>query len=115
VGIAVRMMDNTIDVSRFPLEAQRQEAFAKRRIGLGMTGLADALIMTGLRYGSPEAAAQAGADHSRRDPQCAPDLDRSDRHDLPVCRQCLQRHRAGICAELHNAASRIMPRAGSSD
>jgi ribonucleoside-diphosphate reductase alpha chain len=59
VGIAVRMMDNTIDVSRFPLEAQRQEAFAKRRIGLGMTGLADALIMTGLRYGSPEAAAQA--------------------------------------------------------
>ena len=59
VGIAVRMMDNTIDVSRFPLEAQRQEARAKRRIGLGMTGLADALIMTGLRYGSPEAAAQA--------------------------------------------------------
>jgi ribonucleoside-diphosphate reductase alpha chain len=59
VAIAVRMMDNTIDVSRFPLEAQRQEAFAKRRIGLGMTGLADALIMTGLRYGSPEAAAQA--------------------------------------------------------
>ena len=59
VGIAVRMMDNTIDVSRFPLEAQRQEAFAKRRIGLGMTGLADALIMTGLCYGSPEAAAQA--------------------------------------------------------
>ena len=59
VGIAVRMMDNTIDVSRFPLEAQRHEAFAKRRIGLGMTGLADALIMTGLRYGSPEAAAQA--------------------------------------------------------
>ena len=59
VGIAVRMMDNTIDVSRFPLEAQRQEAFAKRRIGLGMTGLGDALIMTGLRYGSPEAAAQA--------------------------------------------------------
>ena len=53
------MLDNTIDVSRFPLEAQRQEAFAKRRIGLGMTGLADALIMTGRRYGSPEAAAEA--------------------------------------------------------
>jgi ribonucleoside-diphosphate reductase alpha chain len=59
VRIAVRMMDNTIDVSRFPLEEQRREAFAKRRIGLGITGLADALIMTGLRYGSPEAAAQA--------------------------------------------------------
>ena len=38
------MMDNAIDVSRFPLEAQRQEAIAKRRIGLGVTGLADALI-----------------------------------------------------------------------
>ena len=41
---AVRMMDNAIDVSRFPLEAQAQEARAKRRIGLGVTGLADALI-----------------------------------------------------------------------
>ena len=53
---AVRMMDNVIDVSRFPLEAQRQEAHAKRRIGLGVTGLADALLMTGERYGSTEAA-----------------------------------------------------------
>ena len=59
VTTAVRMMDNTIDVSGFPLEAQRQEALAKRRIGLGMTGLADALMMAGLRYGSDEAAAQA--------------------------------------------------------
>ena len=52
VAVAVRMMDNVIDVSRFPLEAQRQEAHAKRRIGLGVTGLADALLMTGERYGS---------------------------------------------------------------
>ena len=57
---AVRMMDNTIDASGFPLEAQRQEAYAKRRIGLGITGLGDALMMTGLRYGSADAAAQAG-------------------------------------------------------
>ncbi|HKG75179.1 MAG TPA: adenosylcobalamin-dependent ribonucleoside-diphosphate reductase, partial [Aestuariivirgaceae bacterium] len=56
---AVRMMDNVIEVSRFPLEAQKQEAFAKRRIGLGLTGLADALAMIGLRYGSVEAAAAA--------------------------------------------------------
>jgi ribonucleoside-diphosphate reductase alpha chain len=41
------------------LEEQRRGAFAKRRIALGITGLADALIMTSLRYGSPEAAAQA--------------------------------------------------------
>jgi ribonucleoside-diphosphate reductase alpha chain len=55
VRVAVRMMDNTVDASRFPLEAQAQEARAKRRIGLGVTGLADALLMCGLRYGSDEA------------------------------------------------------------
>ena len=53
-------MDNVVDVSRFPLEAQRAEAEAKRRIGLGVTGLADALLMTGLRYGSDAAVAQTG-------------------------------------------------------
>lgn len=58
VGTAVRMMDNVVDASRFPLEAQAAEARAKRRIGLGVTGLADALLMVGLRYGSEEAARQ---------------------------------------------------------
>jgi ribonucleoside-diphosphate reductase alpha chain len=52
---AVRMMDNIVDISRFPLPEQVHEAQAKRRIGLGITGLADALIMCGLRYGSREA------------------------------------------------------------
>ena len=56
VAVAVRMMDNVVDASKFPLEAQAQEAQAKRRIGLGVTGLADALLMVGLRYGSDEAA-----------------------------------------------------------
>jgi len=60
VTIATRMMDNTIDVSGFPLPEQRREALAKRRIGLGMTGLADALMMCGLRYGTKEAADRAG-------------------------------------------------------
>ena len=55
---AVRMMDNVVDASRFPLPQQAEEARNKRRIGLGVTGLADALLMVGLRYGSPEAAAQ---------------------------------------------------------
>jgi ribonucleoside-diphosphate reductase alpha chain len=59
VASAVRMMDNVIDVSRYPLDQQKHEAFAKRRIGLGLTGLADALVMTGLRYGSEPAAAAA--------------------------------------------------------
>ena len=54
VGTAVRMMDNAIDVSRFPLAEQQAEAKAKRRIGLGVTGLADALIFCRVRYGSPE-------------------------------------------------------------
>ena len=58
VGTAVRMMDNVVDVSEFPLPEQRAEAEAKRRIGLGVTGLADALLMCGLRYGSEEAAAK---------------------------------------------------------
>lgn len=58
VRVAVRMMDNVVDTSRFPLEEQKAEALAKRRIGLGITGLADALLMVGLRYGSEEAARQ---------------------------------------------------------
>src|SRR5579871_4723535 len=53
----VRMMDNVIDVSSFPLAEQKHEAQSKRRIGLGVTGLADALIMCGLRYGSAAAVA----------------------------------------------------------
>ena len=61
VATAVRMMDNVVDASRFPLDAQAQEAAAKRRIGLGVTGLADALLMVGLRYGSEDAAAWTGA------------------------------------------------------
>ncbi|SFQ09368.1 adenosylcobalamin-dependent ribonucleoside-diphosphate reductase [Tranquillimonas alkanivorans] len=61
VATAVRMMDNVVDASRFPLEAQAREAQAKRRIGLGVTGLADALLMLRLRYGTEEAARQAEA------------------------------------------------------
>ena len=61
-AVAARMLDNVYEVSRFPLERQRAAAHAARRIGLGITGLADALIMLGVRYGSPrsfELAAQA--------------------------------------------------------
>ncbi|MEM6421497.1 MAG: adenosylcobalamin-dependent ribonucleoside-diphosphate reductase, partial [Pseudomonadota bacterium] len=61
VATAVRMMDNVVDASRFPLPAQAAEAQAKRRIGLGVTGLADALAMCGLRYGAPEAVVRTGA------------------------------------------------------
>jgi len=61
VATAVRMMDNVVDVSRFPLPQQLAEAKAKRRIGLGVTGVADALLMLRLTYGTEEAAAQAEA------------------------------------------------------
>lgn len=50
VHCAVRMLDNVLDTSCWPLPQQRNEAMSKRRIGLGMTGLGDALLMLGLRY-----------------------------------------------------------------
>ncbi|HEY8129828.1 MAG TPA: adenosylcobalamin-dependent ribonucleoside-diphosphate reductase [Hyphomicrobium sp.] len=59
VATAFRFLDNVIDISRYPLEAQAREAQAKRRIGLGITGLADALIFLGLPYGSPAAREKA--------------------------------------------------------
>ena len=52
---AIRMMDNVVDVSNFPLPAQQQEAYDKRRLGLGVTGVADMLIMLGVTYGSDDA------------------------------------------------------------
>ncbi len=50
-AIATRFLDNVIDVSRYPLKMQKQESLGTRRIGLGMTGLADVFVMCGLRYG----------------------------------------------------------------
>lgn len=57
VAVAVRLLDNVVDISRFANEAQRWEAMNKRRIGVGLTGVADALIMLGVRYGSEQAVA----------------------------------------------------------
>ena len=54
---AVRLLDNVIDISRYPLPEQEAEAKAKRRIGLGVTGLADALLFCGTAYGSSPAVA----------------------------------------------------------
>lgn len=54
---AVRFLDNVIDVSRYPLREQEEEAKAKRRIGLGITGLADALAFCSARYGAPDGVA----------------------------------------------------------
>jgi len=59
VDVSVRMLDNVLDVTAWPLEQQHQEAMAKRRVGLGFTGLGDALIMLGLRYDSDDAREMA--------------------------------------------------------
>src|SRR4051812_28226581 len=55
VEVSVRMLDNVLDVTAWPLKAQHEEAMNKRRVGLGFTGLGDALIMLQLRYDSDEA------------------------------------------------------------
>jgi len=67
VKVAVRMLDNVLDVTAWPLEAQRQEAMSKRRVGLGFLGLGDALIMMQLRYDSAEGRAMASkiSEHMR--------------------------------------------------
>jgi len=64
---AVRMLDNVLDVTVWPLPQQKREADNKRRIGLGFTGLGDALVMLGLRYDTNEARAMAArvAEHLR--------------------------------------------------
>ncbi len=54
-GVAVRLLDNVIDASRFPLAAQETQAHGSRRVGLGVTGLADTLILLGIAYDSPRA------------------------------------------------------------
>jgi len=59
VRVALRMLDRVIDLSRFPLPAQAEQARGTRRIGLGISGLGDALIMLGLHYAGPAAREQA--------------------------------------------------------
>lgn len=55
VEVAIRMLDNVLEVTHWPLTEQKNEAQSKRRVGLGFTGLGDALIMLRLRYDSAEA------------------------------------------------------------
>lgn len=52
IHLAVRMLDNVLTITFWPLEEQKKEAFSKRRIGLGITGLGSMLVLLGLRYDS---------------------------------------------------------------
>lgn len=61
VRVQVRLLDNTLDLTRWPLPEQEREAHAKRRIGVGITGLADTLTMMRLPYGAPAARSLAEA------------------------------------------------------
>ena len=59
VDVSIRMLDNVLDATHWPLDQQRAEADSKRRVGLGFTGLGDALIMLQKRYDSDEAREEA--------------------------------------------------------
>lgn len=59
-AVATRFLDNVIDVSKYPLKAQKAEAFGTRRIGLGITGLADMFVMLGITYGDEKSLQLAG-------------------------------------------------------
>lgn len=59
-SVATRFLDNVIDLSRYPLRAQKLQALSTRRIGLGFTGLADMFVMLGIKYGSDESLHLAG-------------------------------------------------------
>src|SRR5207237_2595467 len=59
VKTSIRMLDNVLEVTAWPLEQQKKEAMAKRRVGLGFTGLGDALIMLRLKYDTDEARRMA--------------------------------------------------------
>jgi len=59
VRVSIRMLDNVLDATHWPLPQQKEEAANKRRVGLGFTGLGDALAMLRLRYDRPEARAMA--------------------------------------------------------
>ena len=77
VDVSVRMLDNVLDVTAWPLEQQHKEAMAKRRVGLGFTGLGDALTMLRLRYDTRRGARHGGADLGRDARRRLPGLGRA--------------------------------------
>ena len=68
VAVQVRALDNVLDLTHWPLPQQAEQAQSKRRIGVGFTGLGDALVMLGLRYDAPE-----GRDFAQRVATCMRD------------------------------------------
>jgi ribonucleoside-diphosphate reductase alpha chain len=61
VKTSIRMLDNVLEATYWPLDEQRNEALSKRRVGLGYTGLGDAMVMLGVRYDTDEALSMAAS------------------------------------------------------
>ena len=102
IDISVRMLDNVLDVTRWPLAAQASEAAAKRRVGLGFTGLGDALIMLGLRYDT-----QAARDEAARISEYLRDRAYSVSADLASERGAFPLFNADLYLSGGNFASRL--------
>lgn len=99
---ATRMLDNVLDVTPWPLPAQQQEARNKRRVGLGFTGLGDALVMLGLRYDS-----EAARDAARRISEVMRDAAYGASADLAVERGAFPLFNADLYLSGGNFASRL--------
>ena len=101
-GTAVRMLDNVIEATLWPLPQQQSEAHRKRRTGLGFTGLGDALVMLGLRYDTEPARAQA-----QRIAECLRDAAYNASVDLAIERGAFPLFNADLYLSGGNFASRL--------
>jgi ribonucleoside-diphosphate reductase alpha chain len=101
---ATRMLDNVLDITVWPLPAQHAEANAKRRVGLGFTGLGDALVMLNLRYDTP-----AARDEARRISQAMRDAAYDASSDLAAERGAFPLFNADLYLSRGSFASRLPP------
>ena len=102
VPVAIRMLDNVLTVTPWPLRQQDDESKAKRRVGLGFTGLGDALLMLGLRYDTEDARAAAA-----RISECMRDAAYRASIDLAVERGAFPMFNADLYLSGGNFASRL--------
>ena len=101
---ATRMLDNVLDITVWPLPAQLAEANAKRRVGLGFTGLGDALVMLNLRYDTP-----AARDEAQRISQTMRDAAYDASADLALERGAFPLFNADLYLSRGTFASRLPP------
>jgi ribonucleoside-diphosphate reductase alpha chain len=100
--VAVRMLDNVLDATVWPLPQQQQEAASKRRVGLGYTGLGDALVMLNLRYDT-----QAARDMARQISELMRDTSYQASCDLAIERGAFPLFNADLYLSGQNFATRL--------